>query len=101
MSFNYDVIIVGAGPIGSTLAYKLALNNNIKVCLIDRKEKIVKVRFKRKVGEEYKNIDFKVDKETKLHIDFNPLGEKDSKVYTADFVNDGWIGIFNGFERVN
>ncbi len=40
MSFNYDVIIVGAGPIGSTLAYKLALNNNIKVCLIDRKEKI-------------------------------------------------------------
>lgn len=68
---------------------------------VDRKEKIVKVRFKRKVGEEYKNIDFKVDKETKLHIDFNPLGEKDSKVYTADFVNDGWIGIFNGFERVN
>lgn len=40
MSFNYDVIIVGAGPIGSTLAYKLALNNNIKICLIDRKEKI-------------------------------------------------------------
>ena len=68
---------------------------------VDRKEKIVKVRFKRKEGEDYKNIDFKVDKETKLHIDFNPLGEKDSKVYTADFVNDGWIGIFNGFERVN
>ena len=48
-----------------------------------------------------KGIDFKVNKETKMHVDFNPVGDKDSKVYTADFVNDGWIGIFNGFERVN
>lgn len=48
-----------------------------------------------------KGIDFKVNKETKMHVDFNPVGDEDSKVYTADFVNDGWIGIFNGFERVN
>ena len=39
MSFDYDVIIIGAGPIGSTLAYKLALDN-INVCLIDRKKEI-------------------------------------------------------------
>jgi 2-polyprenyl-6-methoxyphenol hydroxylase and related FAD-dependent oxidoreductases len=34
MSFDYDVTIIGAGPIGSTLAYELA-KENIKVCLIE------------------------------------------------------------------
>ena len=48
-----------------------------------------------------KGIDFKLNKETKMHVDFNPVGDENSKVYAADFVNDGWIGIFNGFERIN
>lgn len=39
MSFDYDVAIIGAGPIGSTLAYELA-KDDIKVCLIDKKKKI-------------------------------------------------------------
>ena len=39
MSFDYDVAIVGAGPIGSTLAYELA-KSNIKVCLIEKKKVI-------------------------------------------------------------
>lgn len=39
MSFDYDVTIIGAGPIGSTLAYELA-KENIKVCLIDKKKVI-------------------------------------------------------------
>ena len=39
MSFDYDVTIVGAGPIGSSLAYELA-KENIKVCLIDKKKVI-------------------------------------------------------------
>lgn len=39
MNFDYDVIIIGAGPVGSTLAYELA-NENLKVCLIDKKKKI-------------------------------------------------------------
>ena len=39
MTFDYDVAIVGAGPIGSTLAYELA-KENIKVCLIDKKKVI-------------------------------------------------------------
>lgn len=39
MSYDYDVIIVGAGPIGSTLAYKLA-SKNIKTCIIDKKKEI-------------------------------------------------------------
>ena len=37
MSFDYDVTIIGAGPIGSTLAYELA-KEDIKVCLIDKKK---------------------------------------------------------------
>ena len=37
MSFDYDVTIVGAGPIGSTLAYQLALEG-LKVSLIDKKK---------------------------------------------------------------
>lgn len=39
MSFDYDVTIIGAGPIGSSLAYKLA-RENLKVCLIDKKKVI-------------------------------------------------------------
>ncbi|WP_297982069.1 NAD(P)/FAD-dependent oxidoreductase [uncultured Methanobrevibacter sp.] len=39
MSFDYDVTIIGAGPIGSSLAYNLA-RENLKVCLIDKKKVI-------------------------------------------------------------
>ena len=39
MSFDVDVTIIGAGPIGSTLAYVLA-KENIKVALIDKKKVI-------------------------------------------------------------
>ncbi len=39
MSFDYDVAIVGAGPIGSTLAYQLS-EENLKVCLIDKKKTV-------------------------------------------------------------
>ena len=39
MSFDYDVTIIGAGPIGSTLAYELA-KDDINVCLIDKKKVI-------------------------------------------------------------
>ena len=39
MSFDYDIAIIGAGPIGSTLAYELA-KENLKVCLIDKKKVI-------------------------------------------------------------
>ena len=39
MNFDYDVTIVGAGPIGSTLAYELA-KEGINVCLIDKKKLI-------------------------------------------------------------
>ena len=39
MSFDYDVSIIGAGPIGSTLAYELA-KEDINVCLIDKKKVI-------------------------------------------------------------
>lgn len=37
MNFEYDVVIIGAGPIGSTLAFKLA-KENINVCIIDKKK---------------------------------------------------------------
>lgn len=39
MNFDYDVAIVGAGPIGSTLAYELS-KENLAVCLIDKKKVI-------------------------------------------------------------
>lgn len=39
MSCDFDVVIVGAGPVGSTIAYYLA-SNNLDVCLIDKKTRI-------------------------------------------------------------
>ena len=39
MNYDYDVIIIGAGPIGSALAYQLA-SSNVKVALIDKKKKV-------------------------------------------------------------
>lgn len=39
MNFQYDVIIVGGGPIGSTLAYALACDN-LNVCIIEKKKKV-------------------------------------------------------------
>ncbi len=39
MNFDYDVAIVGAGPIGSALAYELA-KEDFSVCLIDKKKVI-------------------------------------------------------------
>ncbi|MBE6512283.1 MAG: NAD(P)/FAD-dependent oxidoreductase [Methanobrevibacter olleyae] len=39
MSFDYDVTIIGAGPIGSTLAYELS-KEDVNVCLIDKKKLI-------------------------------------------------------------
>ncbi len=39
MSFDYDVAIVGGGPIGSTLAYKIA-KEGYKVAILDKKKEI-------------------------------------------------------------
>lgn len=39
MMYDYDVVIVGGGPIGSTLAYKLT-KEDLKVCIIDKKKEI-------------------------------------------------------------
>ena len=39
MNYDYDVAIIGAGPIGSSLAYQLA-SSNVKVALIDKKKKV-------------------------------------------------------------
>ena len=39
MNFDYDVTIVGAGPMGSSLSYELS-KENLKVCLIDKKKVI-------------------------------------------------------------
>lgn len=40
MKINYDIVIVGAGPVGSTLASKLlTLNNHNKVCIIEEHKK--------------------------------------------------------------
>ena len=75
--------------------------NETKWIEVDRKNNIAIIQLKRKDGDLYKKMDFKVDKNTKLHLDFNPLGEDNSKVYTADFVNNGKIGLFNGFDRTN
>ena len=37
---DFDIAIVGAGPIGSTLAYYLSSNKNLKICIIDKKRNI-------------------------------------------------------------
>jgi len=39
MSFDYDVAIIGGGPIGSTLAYKLA-KKGYKIAILDKKKEI-------------------------------------------------------------
>lgn len=39
MNFDFDVVIVGAGPVGSTIAYYLS-NNGLDVALVDKKKKI-------------------------------------------------------------
>ena len=39
MNFDFDVVVVGAGPVGSTIAYYLSFNN-INVALIDEKKQI-------------------------------------------------------------
>lgn len=39
MNFDYDAVIVGAGPVGSTIAYYLA-NNGLSVTLIEKKKQI-------------------------------------------------------------
>jgi digeranylgeranylglycerophospholipid reductase len=39
MTFDYDVAIIGAGPIGSTLAYKLA-KEGYNVCILEKKKEI-------------------------------------------------------------
>lgn len=39
MNSDYDAVIVGAGPVGSTIAYYLA-NNGFKVTLIEKKKQI-------------------------------------------------------------
>jgi geranylgeranyl reductase family protein len=39
MKGRYDVVVIGAGPVGSYTAYQLA-DKGFKVCLIDEKEKV-------------------------------------------------------------
>ena len=39
MNYDYDIIIVGAGPVGSTIAYFL-LQNKLNVAIVDKKKQI-------------------------------------------------------------
>ena len=39
MNFDYDVVIVGAGPVGSTISYYLA-QNGLNVAIVEKKKKI-------------------------------------------------------------
>ena len=39
MNFDYDVTVIGAGPVGSTIAFYLA-QKDLSVCLIDKKRQI-------------------------------------------------------------
>lgn len=39
MNFDFDVAIVGAGPVGSTIAYYLS-QKGLSVCLVDKKKQI-------------------------------------------------------------
>ena len=39
MNFEYDAVIIGAGPAGSTIAYYLA-KNDLNVALVEKKTQI-------------------------------------------------------------
>ena len=39
MNFNCDVVIIGAGPVGSTISYYLS-QNNLKVILVEKKKQV-------------------------------------------------------------
>ena len=39
MSFDFDVVVVGAGPVGSTIAYYLT-NQGLNIAIIDKKRQI-------------------------------------------------------------
>lgn len=39
MNFDYDVAIIGGGPVGSTIAYYLS-SKNLSVCIIEKKKQI-------------------------------------------------------------
>ena len=39
MSFDYDIVIVGAGPVGSTISYYLA-QNGLNVAMVEKKREI-------------------------------------------------------------
>lgn len=39
MNFDYDVVVVGGGPVGSTIAYYLS-NNDLSVCIVEKKKQI-------------------------------------------------------------
>ena len=39
MNFDYDVVIIGGGPVGSTIAYYLS-SNDLSVCIIEKKTQI-------------------------------------------------------------
>ena len=39
MNFDYDVTVIGAGPVGSTIAFYLT-QKDLSVCLIDKKRRI-------------------------------------------------------------
>jgi|GEM_PF-154011 len=39
MSFDFDVVVVGGGPIGSTLAYELS-KNGFSVCILEKKKEV-------------------------------------------------------------
>lgn len=39
MNFDYDVAIIGGGPVGSTIAYYLS-NHDLSICIIEKKKQI-------------------------------------------------------------
>ena len=39
MNFDYDVVVVGAGPVGSTISYYLA-QNGLDVAIVEKKKQI-------------------------------------------------------------
>lgn len=70
--------------------------------IVDRKKNIATIYINKYNEEKDKleDIDFKVDKNTKLHIEIDPIPDGRCKKIVADFQNDGAFGIFNGFERI-